>query len=102
MLAQVTDVAQYEQVRALVAGTLERYGRLDICVANAGGPPAKPFAEMPEKPEGAEWADPPKVIRKLLYRFDGAGYFKDERIQLFLLPAEGGTARRLTSRLSRR
>jgi acylaminoacyl-peptidase len=58
--------------------------------------PAKPFAEMPEKPEGAEWADPPKVIRKLLYRSDGAGYLKDEHMQLFVLPAEGGTPRRLT------
>src|SRR3984893_15316875 len=58
--------------------------------------PAKPFAEMPEKPEGAEWAVPPKVIRKLLYRSDGAGYLKDEHMQLFLLPADGGTPRRLT------
>jgi dipeptidyl aminopeptidase/acylaminoacyl peptidase len=58
--------------------------------------PAKPFAPMPEKPEGAEWADPPKVFRKLLYRADGAGYLKDEHRQLFLLPAEGGTPRRLT------
>ena len=40
VLAQVTDVAHYEQVRALVASTLQRYGRLDVCVANAGGPPA--------------------------------------------------------------
>jgi 3-oxoacyl-[acyl-carrier protein] reductase len=45
VLTQVVDVTSYEQVRALVASTLERYGRLDICVANAGGPPAKPFAE---------------------------------------------------------
>ena len=45
VLAQVTDVTHYEQVRALVASTLQRYGRLDVCVANAGGPPAKPFAE---------------------------------------------------------
>jgi dipeptidyl aminopeptidase/acylaminoacyl peptidase len=58
--------------------------------------PSKPFAEVPEKPEGAEWADPPKVIRKLLYRADGAGYLKDEHRQLFLLPADGGTPRRLT------
>src|SRR6516165_6192208 len=29
--------------------------------------PAKPFAEMPLKPEGAEWAAPPKVLRKVVY-----------------------------------
>src|SRR6266702_4312915 len=28
----------------------------------------KPFAEMPAKPEGADWGKPAKVIRKFLYR----------------------------------
>jgi acylaminoacyl-peptidase len=59
--------------------------------------PAKPFAEMPEKPQGAEWSDPPKVIQKLLYRADGEGYLKDEHAQLFLLSADGGAPRQLTS-----
>ena len=58
--------------------------------------PAKPFAELPAKPEGAEWADSPKVIQKLMYRFDGEGYLKDEHTQLFLLSAEGGAPRQLT------
>jgi 3-oxoacyl-[acyl-carrier protein] reductase len=38
------DVTDYEQVRAFVAETAKRFGRVDICVTNAGGPPAKPFA----------------------------------------------------------
>src|SRR5437868_6115695 len=46
VLAQALDVGNYDQVRAFVRNTVERYGRLDICVANAGGPPAKPFAEV--------------------------------------------------------
>jgi 3-oxoacyl-[acyl-carrier protein] reductase len=46
VLAQAVDVAKYDQVQAFVRNTVERYGRLDICVANAGGPPAKPFAEI--------------------------------------------------------
>jgi len=45
VLARAVDVTSYEQVRRFVAETAERYGRLDICVANAGGPPSKPFAE---------------------------------------------------------
>jgi 3-oxoacyl-[acyl-carrier protein] reductase len=45
VLALAVDVTVYEQVRRFVAETVERYGRVDICVANAGGPPAKPFAE---------------------------------------------------------
>ena len=40
---------------------------------------------------------PPKVIQKLLYRADGEGYLKDEHSQLFLLSAEGGSPRQLTS-----
>ena len=39
------DVTDHEQVRRFVADTVSEYGRLDICVANAGGPPSKTFAE---------------------------------------------------------
>jgi 3-oxoacyl-[acyl-carrier protein] reductase len=45
VLARPTDVTAYDQVRSLVAETSKRFGRLDICVTNAGGPPAKPFAD---------------------------------------------------------
>ncbi|MCL5669748.1 MAG: SDR family oxidoreductase [Acidobacteria bacterium] len=45
VLDRAIDVTNYEQVRSFVAETAGRYGRVDICVANAGGPPAKPFAE---------------------------------------------------------
>ncbi len=48
------------------------------------------------KPEGAEWAPAPKVIERLLYRSDGAGYIKDGYRQLFLIAAEGGAARQIT------
>ena len=57
----------------------------------------EPFAKMPDKPEGAEWADPPKLITKVVYRFDGKGYLKDGHHQLFVIPAEGGTARQITN-----
>src|ERR1035438_9223595 len=45
VLARALDVTVYEQVRGFVAETAARFGRLDICVANAGGPPSKSFAE---------------------------------------------------------
>jgi 3-oxoacyl-[acyl-carrier protein] reductase len=45
VLARDMDVTDAEQVRRLVAETLERFGRVDICVTNAGGPPSKAFAE---------------------------------------------------------
>jgi acylaminoacyl-peptidase len=52
--------------------------------------------DLPEKPDGAEWATPAKVIDRHVYRFDGVGYLKGYK-QLFVLPAEGGTPRQLTS-----
>ena len=57
----------------------------------------KPFVTLPPKPEGAKWAEPAKYIDEVSYRFDGAGYLKPGKSQLFVLPAEGGTPRQLTS-----
>jgi 3-oxoacyl-[acyl-carrier protein] reductase len=45
VLTGALDVTDHRQVHGFVALTLERYRRLDIAVANAGGPPAKSFAE---------------------------------------------------------
>ena len=58
--------------------------------------PQQSFIDMPPKPAGAEWAAPAKVIQKLQYRADGAGYLEDGFRQLFVLPAEGGTPRQIT------
>ncbi len=51
---------------------------------------------MPKAPEGAKWAEPAKVIDKLVYRFNAAGYLKPGYIHLFVLPAEGGTPRQIS------
>jgi 3-oxoacyl-[acyl-carrier protein] reductase len=45
VLAQAVDVTSEEQVRSFVQSTLKRFGRIDICVTNAGGPPARRFEE---------------------------------------------------------
>ena len=45
VMTRALDVTDYDAVRGFVAAVVERFGRLDICVANAGGPPAKSFAE---------------------------------------------------------
>jgi len=59
-------------------------------------PPAS-IVKMPAPPEGAKWADPAKVIDKLVYRFNGAGYLKPGYTHLFVLPSEGGTPRQISS-----
>lgn len=45
ILTRAIDVTVHEDVRHFVADTAAHFGRLDICVANAGGPPPKTFAE---------------------------------------------------------
>jgi dipeptidyl aminopeptidase/acylaminoacyl peptidase len=55
-----------------------------------------PLATPPEKPEGAQWAPPVKVIDSVVYRFDGAGYLEAGYQQVFVVSAEGGTPRQLT------
>jgi len=55
------------------------------------------LAKPPAKPEGAEWAPPVIVIDKLYYRADGRGYLEPGYTHLFVIPADGGTPRQVTS-----
>jgi dipeptidyl aminopeptidase/acylaminoacyl peptidase len=61
--------------------------------------PAEPpkIGALPKPPEGAKWAEPAKVIDKLIYRYNGLGYLKPGYAQLFVVPADGGTPRQITS-----
>jgi len=52
---------------------------------------------MPEKPEGAEWAEPARVIDRAVYRTDGGGFVEQGSTHVFVAPADGGTARQLTT-----
>jgi acylaminoacyl-peptidase len=58
---------------------------------------ATQIVKMPAPPEGAKWAEPAKVIDKLVYRFNGAGYLKPGYTHLFVAPADGGTPRQISS-----
>jgi 3-oxoacyl-[acyl-carrier protein] reductase len=48
ILAYSADVSDAEQVRAFVDAALTRFGRVDICVTNSGGPPFKSFPDTSE------------------------------------------------------
>src|SRR3984885_6813160 len=52
--------------------------------------------ELPETPKNAKWADPPKLIDRMVFRADGEGYLPSTFSQLFLVSADGGAARQLT------
>jgi NAD(P)-dependent dehydrogenase (short-subunit alcohol dehydrogenase family) len=47
--AALADVGDPDAGRALVAGVLERHGRLDVLVANAGINPVSPLLELPQE-----------------------------------------------------
>ena len=55
------------------------------------------LAKMPKKPKGAKWADPVIVIDKAYYQADGSGLIKPGFNHIFVIPADGGTARQITS-----
>ncbi|MDZ7772656.1 MAG: S9 family peptidase [Balneolaceae bacterium] len=59
--------------------------------------PDPPMVTLPGKPEGAEWAEPARVIDRLQYRADGAGYTEKGYTHLFVVPSTGGTPRQLTT-----
>ncbi len=49
-----------------------------------------------QKPEGARWAEPLKVITAVHYREDGEGYTRPGFDHLFVVSADGGSPRQLT------
>jgi dipeptidyl aminopeptidase/acylaminoacyl peptidase len=53
--------------------------------------------DIPDAPKGAKWADPPKLIDRMVFRVDGEGYLPTTYRQLFVVSADGGSARQLTT-----
>ena len=51
---------------------------------------------LPGRPDGANWTEGPKVVDRLVYRRDRRGYIDGGYSHLFVVPADGGTARQLT------
>ncbi|HUQ18756.1 MAG TPA: SDR family oxidoreductase [Gemmatimonadaceae bacterium] len=51
------DVSRSEDVDRLVRTTVEQYGRIDILVTNAGGPPSGPFESL----DAAKWDEAIKL-----------------------------------------
>jgi dipeptidyl aminopeptidase/acylaminoacyl peptidase len=52
--------------------------------------------ELPRRPEGAQWTGEPKVVERAGYKRDRTGYIDTGWTHVFIVPVEGGTARRLT------
>jgi dipeptidyl aminopeptidase/acylaminoacyl peptidase len=52
---------------------------------------------MPSAPKGAKWVEPPRIVTKLQYRRDRQGFVDDGFRQLFIVNADGGTPRQVTT-----
>ena len=61
-------------------------------------PEPQPYlVRPPKKPKGAEWAQQPRVTTRLKHEADGRGYIEPGFAQIFVVPAEGGTAHQVSS-----
>lgn len=61
--------------------------------------PEKPVQMVvpPKKPKGAKWAEHPRVEIRLKHEADGSGYTEPGYNHIFVIPAEGGSPRQVTS-----
>ena len=53
--------------------------------------------DMPAPPENAKWTKAPRLIERLHFRQDRRGFTEPGFTHLFVVPAEGGTPRQITS-----
>jgi dipeptidyl aminopeptidase/acylaminoacyl peptidase len=61
-------------------------------------PEAPPqLASMPPRPEGAQWADPPRVTRRVRHEADGRGFLEPGFNHVFVVDAIGGMPRQVTT-----
>ena len=63
--------------------------RVDVTADFAG-------VALPSRPDGATWTNEPKIVERARYKRDRSGYIDTGWTHVFVLPADGGTARRLT------
>lgn len=55
------------------------------------------IAKMPKKPKGAKWAESPRITDRVYHEADGRGYIKPGFSHIFIMSANGGATRKLTS-----
>ncbi len=53
--------------------------------------------EVPASPKGAKWTEPPRIVSRLKYRADRQGFIDDGYRHIFVVSADGGTQRQITS-----
>lgn len=54
------------------------------------------LGKMPPKPEGASWAKEARITDRFKHEADGRGYLKPGFRHIYIIPSEGGAARKIT------
>lgn len=91
---QTARITNLDQAPAGIAWSPD--GRMLSFTALVPGSP-RHLATLPSPPPGAKWADPAAVYDRTVYRFNGPGYLKPGFRQIFVVSAEGGAPRQVTS-----
>jgi len=91
---QEAEITQLEQAPSNLAWSPD--GR---SIAYTARMPAAPSwsVKMPEKPVGATWAPPAIVVTRLHWRNDGTGLVPSGFNHIFVVPAEGGAPRQIST-----
>lgn len=74
-------------------------GRMLAFSQEVPAPPTE-FAKSvyrPSQPEGAEWSAKPVIVERTRYQADGRGVLDSAYRHVFVVPADGGSARQLTT-----
>ncbi|MFZ3243659.1 MAG: S9 family peptidase [Candidatus Acidiferrales bacterium] len=69
----------------------------EIAFSSLVSVPPPQIGTLPTPPKGATWAEPPHVYDRLIYRFNGRGYLPFGFTQLFVVAADGGAPRQISS-----
>jgi len=97
-------------VRWLEGGQTQQLTRLPIAPSNLVWSPdgkwlafnmfvpkeAPTMGQLPPAPKGAEWAKPPTVVNRSVFRIDGAGELPTGFSHVFVISSNGGPVRQLT------
>ena len=59
--------------------------------------PAEWKIDLPAAPKGAKWTGTPRLVEQLHYRQDRRGFSETGSTHLFVVPADGGSPRQITS-----
>jgi dipeptidyl aminopeptidase/acylaminoacyl peptidase len=55
------------------------------------------LGSLPDKPEGAKWADPLRFVDQMVYRTDAQGHLRPGTYDIYVVQSDGGAPRRLTN-----